>query len=141
MSKILIIDENTKCWKALKNDVESTHQLTFWAAGKGITSHLREKDYDILLLNFQLDTIDSFKVLPQIRKVSPYTPVVAISEVEETDLIVRAVKEGAFDFVVNPFSKEKIMLTIQRGLENRNLKKKGNLRLKVSFSHSTTNIK
>lgn len=122
MPKILVIDENTRCWKALKDDVQSTHQLTFWSAGKDITSHLSEKNYDIILLDFQLTTVDSFKLLLQIRKVSPHTPVIAISEVEEADLIVKAVKEGAFDFVVKPFSKEKILLTIQRGMENRNLK-------------------
>ena len=122
MAKILVIDENLDCWKRVNTTLGNDHVLNLWRFDKDIAVHLREEDYEIILLSFQLNAADSFNLLQQIRQISPHTPVVAISEYEDADLIVRTVKEGAFDFVVKPFSKEKIMLSIQRGLENRYLK-------------------
>ena len=122
MPNILVIDEDTNGWQKLKNELEPIHQLTFRPGDSNITAHLKRKDYEIILLNFQLNRVGSLKLLREINQVSPHTPVIAISAAEEADLIVSVVKEGAFDFVVKPFSKEKILLSIDRGLENRKLK-------------------
>jgi DNA-binding NtrC family response regulator len=66
--------------------------------------------------------VDSFALLKQIKMISPYTPVIGLSDTDQADLIVKAVKKGAFDVIVKPFFKEKILLSISRGLENRHLK-------------------
>jgi DNA-binding NtrC family response regulator len=122
VAKILIIDENLDAWKGVKAALAADHDMNVWRFDKDFVGHLREEDYEIILLSFQLNSADSFNLLQQIRHISPHTPVIAISDYEDADLIVRTVKEGAFDFVVKPFTQEKILLSIQRGLENRYLK-------------------
>ncbi|MFO8085291.1 MAG: sigma-54 dependent transcriptional regulator, partial [Desulfobacterales bacterium] len=89
---------------------------------KDITGHLKNQNYESILLSFQSSTEDAFRLLKQIKQFSPYTPVIAVSQDEKADLIVEAVKEGVFDFLVKPFLKEKLLLSIDRGLENRLLK-------------------
>jgi DNA-binding NtrC family response regulator len=122
MSRILIIEENRKWRETLKEFLIPSHHLTYWPDGKYIATILNKEHFEIVLLNIQLQQADSFGLLNQIRQVSPRTPIIATSEIEEASLIVKAVKEGAFDVIIKPFSKEKILLSIQRGLETKGLK-------------------
>jgi DNA-binding NtrC family response regulator len=122
MIKILAIEENQEWRERLNQFLLPDHNLAYWPNGKDLASYLKQEHFDIVLLNIQLKKADSFTVLSQIREISPRTPIIVTSEIEETSLIVKAVKVGAFDFIVKPFSKEKIRLSIKRGLENKGLK-------------------
>lgn len=122
MAKILIIDEAPECWKTLSNELEKFHSFSILRPCKNITGHLEKQDYESILLNFNPLTADGFRLLKQIKQASPHTPVIAFSHVEKADLIVKAIKEGVFDFLIKPFLIEKLLLTIDRGLENRHLK-------------------
>jgi DNA-binding NtrC family response regulator len=122
VAKILVIEEDLQYWENIRSKLETHHKLYFWTIGRDIGEHLKEKDYEVVLLSFSLHGADSFSLLEQIRQVSPHTPVIAVSAHEDADLIVRTVKKGVFDFVVKPFTTEKIMLSVRRGIETRILK-------------------
>ena len=122
MAKILIIDENLDWWTNLKNDLEAHHVFNTWSFDNDIVDFLKKEEFEIILLSFQLQRCDSIGLLKQINQVSPQTPVIGLSDLEEADLIVRAVKKGAFDVIIKPFLTEKMLLAIERGLENRHLR-------------------
>jgi DNA-binding NtrC family response regulator len=122
VAKILIIDERLDWWTDLKPDLEAHHLFKTWSVELDIVDYLKKEEYEIILLSFQLKRCDSFTLLKQINQVSPQTPVIGLSDLEEADLIVRAVKKGAFDVIIKPFLKEKMLLAIERGLENRHLR-------------------
>jgi DNA-binding NtrC family response regulator len=122
MIKILAIEENPKWRERLKEFLSPQNDISFWPNEKDLASFLRQEHFDIVLLNIQLKKVDSFTVLYQIRQISFHTPIIVTSEIEEASLIVKACKNGAFDFIVKPYSKEKIELSLKRGLENKGLK-------------------
>ena len=122
MAKVLIIDESPDWWKSLTNDLEKIHHFSVLLPQNDISRHLEKQDYETILLNFQPSSEDGFRMLNQIKKISPHTPVIAVSQDEKVDLIVKAIKEGVFDFLIKPILKEKLLLTIDRGMEHRNLK-------------------
>ena len=122
MAKILILDERLDWWTDLKPDLEAHHVFKTWSVDNDIVDFLKKEEYEIILLSFQLKRCDSFTLLKQINQVSPQTPVIGLSDLEEADLIVRAIKKGAFDVIIKPFLKEKMLLAIERGLENRHLR-------------------
>jgi DNA-binding NtrC family response regulator len=122
MAKVLIIDESPDWWKSFEIELEKSHSISILLPRKNITSHLENEDYEIILLNFQPSRENGFQLLKQIKKISPHTPIIAVSRDEKADIIVQAIKEGVFDFLIKPFLKEKLLLSIDRGLENRHLK-------------------
>ncbi|HDZ89811.1 MAG TPA: sigma-54-dependent Fis family transcriptional regulator, partial [Deltaproteobacteria bacterium] len=84
---------------------------------------MRDNNYHLILLSLpETQRQDRFKVLRQIKRITPHTPVVVISEVREPKVIVETIREGAFDFIIRPFQREEILLSIERALENRELK-------------------
>jgi len=96
--------------------------ITYWPNGKSIAKILDEMKYDVILVSIQMRQDDGFKLLRWLKKTAEHIPVIVTSEIERSELVVKAVKEGAFDFVAKPFSAEKINLVIDRALENRGLK-------------------
>jgi len=122
MASILLIEDKPSLLDYFHKSLVPPHKCHHWPDGTGFESLLNQKDFEVILLDIQLGRKDAFNLLNQIRVVSPHTPVLAISEVEETSLVVRAVKEGAFDFIGKPFSKEKIDLSVQRAMEARQLR-------------------
>ncbi len=122
MARLLIIDDSPEWLKPFETDLSKVHNYSLLSPVENITDHLKKQNYESILLNFQSSRDDGFRLLKQIKQISPHTPVIAFSHDEKADLIVEAVKEGVFDFLVKPFLKEKLMLSIDRGLENRHLK-------------------
>jgi DNA-binding NtrC family response regulator len=122
VAKILIIDDHPLWGEDLNAETDAQHTFSNWPVHSDISEHLKKEDYEIVLLNLQLRKADSFRLLKQIQAISPYTPIIGLSDSDQSDLIVKAVKRGAFDVIVKPFLKEKILLSIGQGLENRHLK-------------------
>jgi DNA-binding NtrC family response regulator len=71
------------------------------------------------LFNNGSQMVDSLQTL---RKFSADAPVIVIGHQNDAQLIVSAVKAGAFDFVSKPYPPEKIKLSVHQALENRSLK-------------------
>ena len=57
---------------------------------------------DAVLLDIDMPVMDGFTALKAIRKYRPDLPVLMLTSSNDTDIAVRAIKEGASDFVVKP---------------------------------------
>jgi two-component system nitrogen regulation response regulator NtrX len=72
-------------------------------------------------------TEEGFSVLEHIREERPQLPVVVISGHGNVETAVKAVKNGAFDFIEKPLSADKLLLTVQRALDFRRLSEENRL--------------
>lgn len=106
----------------MRKALSPSYAVSFWPDGKTVDQSLRQTRYDAILLSIQLQQEDGFSLLKWLRRAFEHIPVIVTSEIEKSELIVKSVKVGAFDFVSKPFSAEKIGLVIERALENRGLK-------------------
>jgi DNA-binding NtrC family response regulator len=122
LNKILIVDDLIDWWGPFQKGLERDYRFAAFPFRKNMTSQLKREDYECVLLGFKLNRPESFNVLKQIRRLNPHTPVIGVSDVQEPNLIDKANKEGVFDFLIKPFLKEKLKLSIERGIENLYLK-------------------
>ncbi|MFQ6040530.1 MAG: sigma-54-dependent transcriptional regulator, partial [Candidatus Poribacteria bacterium] len=83
-------------------------------------------DIDIVFLDVVMPGMDGLQALERIHKLKPELCVVMITAYGNTEMIVQAMKLGAYDFIDKPFSKpeelERIFTVIRHALEERNLK-------------------
>jgi DNA-binding NtrC family response regulator len=122
MSKILIIEENHD-WRHLLSEAFSPfHTVSYWPNGMGISEKLRRENSDAIVLDLQIRQEDPFTLLSRLKSASPHTPIIVTSEMENTELVVKAVKNGAFEFIPKPYSQERIRMVLEQALENRSLK-------------------
>ena len=124
-NKILIIDDDEDVLQAarlfLKQHVSIVHteknpQL--------IPALLQHESYDVILLdmNFTQDVTsgnEGFHWLDKILEIDPSAVVVLITAYGDVEMAVRAIKEGATDFVLKPWQNEKLLATISSALSLR----------------------
>ncbi len=95
--------------------------ISFHNDPKSFQRELGKKQYDIIFLNVRQDNPSSFKLLEQTREKTPHTPIIITSATEKAELIVKAIKLGAYDFIAKPFSPPRIQLVVQKALKYRAL--------------------
>jgi two-component system, NtrC family, response regulator PilR len=72
--------------------------------------------YDLVLVDIRLGDITGLEVLKQVKKQHPDTVVIMISAYSTTEIAVKAMNEGAYDFVPKPFDNNELRQTIARAL-------------------------
>jgi DNA-binding NtrC family response regulator len=128
IGKILAVDDNpdilTTLNLILKRHVERIDRITNPA---DIEKCLKEEFYDVILLdmNFTKDAIsgkEGFDWLKEILRFDPLAVVIFITAYGNTEKAVRAIKEGATDFIVKPWENDKLIATIMSAMKLRQSK-------------------
>jgi len=89
---------------------------------------IREGDVDVVLLdmNFsrgEIDGKEGIGLLQQILDLDPDLPVIFITAYGEFDLAVRAIKAGAYDFLVKPWKNQRLHASVLSALKFRKSRK------------------
>ena len=66
--------------------------------------------------------LDGMGLLGRIKDKYPDVPLIMMSEVTDVSVVLRAIRSGAYDFLVKPFERELLLRTVSRALEDRRLK-------------------
>ncbi len=122
MSDVLIVEDNQDWRTFLSKALSSVHNLSYWPNGKDISEKLTLEDSDVIILDLQIHREDAFTLLNRINSTVPNLPVIVTSETDKAELVVKAIKCGAFDFVTKPYSPERIRLVLKQALESCSLK-------------------
>ncbi len=123
--KILIVDDNRNVLNALRIFLESHfEEVILLPSPSALVSTLRERSPDVVLLDMNFSAgINSGNEglfwLSEVKKIDPEMPVVLFTAYADIDLAIRALKEGATDFVVKPWDNTKLLATLQAALELR----------------------
>lgn len=87
-----------------------------------ITSKTKKENYDLILLDMNFAAgrqsgNEGIFWLREILKKDPDSVIIPFTAYGDIDLAVRALKEGAFDFVVKPWDNDKLLSTLKAGLK------------------------
>ena len=130
--KILVVDDNEDILLAarllLRQHVSTVHTEK---DPNNIPNLLRNADYDAILLdmNFTHDVSsgqEGFHWLGRILQIDPTAVVVLITAWGDVDTAVRAIKEGATDFVLKPWQNEKLLATVSAAMDLRQTREEAN---------------
>ncbi len=123
---ILIVDDNPGVLSAGKlllkrhfADVDTTREPA------EIPDLLRERRYDVILLDMNFNRTkntgqEGFQWLEKILDLDPTAVVVLITAYGDVELAVRAIKNGATDFVLKPWDNDKLLVTLHAALRLKN---------------------
>ena len=123
IGKILMIDDDEDVLLAAKLLLKKhAHQVIIEKNPKKIPFLLNNDSYDVILLdmNFSKDITsgkEGFYWLSQIIEKDPSAVVIMITAFGDVEMAVRALKEGATDFVLKPWQNEKLLATISTAIK------------------------
>jgi DNA-binding response OmpR family regulator len=100
--KILIADDDADSREILKTYLAAKgHQIVLAADGAEALKRFTDERPDLVLLDIMMPKLDGWEVLHYIRAAGR-TPVLMITAKDATDEIVKALSEGADDYIVKP---------------------------------------
>ena len=82
---------------------------------------LKEKTFDIILLDENMPGISGLDVLPEIKRLRPIIPVVMITKNEEEEIMDEAIGDNIDDYLLKPVNPKQILLSIKKNAENKRI--------------------
>jgi len=126
--KILILDDNSSVLTALEMLLQNEFDATITLRNpNSLISALRKQAIDVVLLDMNFKAginsgNEGIYWLNQIQKHDPTISVVMITAYGDIELAVKAVKEGAFDFILKPWDNNKLVSTLHAAMKLRKSK-------------------
>lgn len=144
-AKILIVDDDTDVLESARMFLKQQFSsVTIEADPRRIPELLNLQEYDVILLDMNFrkgvnDGDEGFYWLSKIREADSGVVVILITAYGEVDLAVKAMKNGATDFILKPWKNQKLLGTINAALQLRDARKEV-LKLKSTQASITSDI-
>ncbi len=116
-ANILVVDDERGIREQLEGILrDEGFSVSSVGSGEDALAALSRELFDLVLLDILLPGMDGIEVLRQARAAGHRTPVVVISGHAGAELAVRAVREGAADFMEKPLALERVLVTVRNTL-------------------------
>ena len=123
MPTILIVEDEQKMLRLLELNLAEEGYSTLAAqdAETGLKL-LRQEKIDLVLTDLKLPRMDGLEFLQAVKRSNAQTPVILMTAYGTVETAIEAMKAGASDYVLKPFSMEEIKLIIHKELDVRRLR-------------------
>ncbi|MGC1185953.1 MAG: sigma-54 dependent transcriptional regulator, partial [Candidatus Acidiferrales bacterium] len=138
MSTILIVEDEPKLRRLLELDLsEEGHRVLAASDGEQGLKLLRQESVDIVVTDLKMPGMDGLEFLHAVKRTNAALPVVVMTAYGTIETAVEAMKAGASDYVLKPFSLAEMKMVIQKELDVRRLREE-NRTLREALGHKYT---
>ncbi len=119
---VLVIEDKESMVDMLRQTLESGGYKVICAkdGAEGIKK-LNDERIGLVLTDLKLPKKDGFEVLKAVKEENTLLPVIVMTAFGTIETAVRAVKEGAYDFLTKPFDTDHLLVLIKRALDTTRL--------------------
>ncbi len=122
-SRILVVDDEDGMRDLLDQELKSMGYQVFLARnGQEALEVLSAKKCHLVLTDMRMPNMDGLVLLEKIKVIDPTLEVIVMTGHGTIEDAVTAMKKGAYDFVLKPFSLDEIRELISKALEKKSLK-------------------
>jgi DNA-binding NtrC family response regulator len=138
---ILLIDDEEPVREAMSLLLKSAgYRINSCGSGKSAFQLLANEQFDIVITDLFLPDVNGIDILKKVKELSPVIEVILITGHASAETAVRAMKEGAFDYITKPLNFEELRVIIEKVIEKQrllseNVYLKKQLRDKYEFSN------
>ena len=135
--RILVVDDEFSVRDSLQAWFrDSGYETEVAASGKEALAKMGRQRFDIFLLDIKMAGMDGLELQETIKEHQENPIIIFMTAYASVDTAVRALKQGAFDYVTKPIDPEELERLVRNAAERRLLQKE-NLSLKVQLEELT----
>ena len=140
--KILIVDDDPAHLQMLRTVLKSMgHEVESATDGENAIQMVKEKPFDLILMDVRMAHIGGIEALRQIKELNPAIPIIIMTAYSSVDTAVEAMKLGAYDYLTKPLNFEELELILERAMDHLQLTLENRfLREKVDSENSFAEI-
>lgn len=120
---ILIIDDQPDMLRLLERSLaaELHAGITTALSGDIALEILKEEAFDLILSDIKMPGIGGLELLKKIKDINPDQTILMMTAHGNIDMVVDAMKNGAYDFVTKPFDHDSLVVRLEKALERSRL--------------------
>ncbi len=121
-SKILVCDDDeTLCYLLKEQLLEEGFSVDTVYDGKFAIEAIRRKNYDILLLDLNMQDVQGEEVLKFVSDYNSSVQIIVLTAQTEVRKAIECIRLGAYDFITKPYNFDELLITINRSIEHKDL--------------------
>lgn len=122
MARILLIDDDAGGRQmAAYNLRKAGHVVTEAEDGAQGLQHFADASHDLVITDVRMPGLSGVEVTAKLNEQDPETLVVVVTAFGNIETAVIAMRAGAHDFVLKPFSREQLLMVVDKALAHRSL--------------------
>ncbi len=120
--KILVVDDEEAIREVVSTLLETQgYSCTVCSNGRLALDAFRKDSFDLVLSDIVMPEMDGLKLLAELRTDDPDVPVIMVTAMHDIAIALEAIRSGAYDYILKPFEKDQLHLSVRRALEHRRL--------------------
>ena len=116
MQTILAIDDERSVRTSYDVILSGTYRVVYAEDGASALHLLDTSHVDLAILDLMMPGMSGMEVLEEIAAREWDLPVIVVTAHRSVDMAVKAMKRGAYDYILKPFDVDEILLTVERAL-------------------------
>jgi DNA-binding response OmpR family regulator len=113
--KILLLEDEVMLNESIQEYLQDQgHSVESYYDGMSAYDSIKEKSYDLLLLDINVPGIDGLSFLEKLHELKIHIPTIYISALVDIEDISRAYKLGCYDYLKKPFHLKELILRLDR---------------------------
>ncbi|MFA9189343.1 sigma-54-dependent transcriptional regulator [Flavobacterium magnesitis] len=117
MSKILIIEDDISFCKLLEKFLtKNNYAVSIAFSATEARLAIQNETFDLILTDLRLPDADGIELLAEFKSAYPHIPVVLMTGYSEVSTAVKAIKNGASDYISKPFNPDEVLVVISNAL-------------------------
>ena len=118
MAKILLIEDDVAFCRLLEKFlIKKSYDVTATFSAAEAKSKIKSNEFDLIITDLRLPDSDGIVLMSEIKLTHPNVPVILMTGYSDVSTAVKAIKNGAADYISKPFNPEEVLLVITGALQ------------------------
>jgi DNA-binding NtrC family response regulator len=133
--RILIIDDEVEIAKLTARVLQDAgYECETCASATAALQIFEQREADVVITDLKMPRMDGFELMRELRKRRSRLPVILLTGFASISSAVKAMREGAFDYVAKPFDEDELCAVVARALEMSRLERENRHLRQNSFA-------
>jgi len=126
---VMMVDDEAQAINSFEMTLRSVSMNNFIGChdSRDVMALLSSQEIEVMLLDLRMPYMSGEELLPMITAVYPEIPVVVVTGSNDVDTAVKCMQNGAFDYILKPIEKSRLIGGVKRAVELRELQRENQL--------------
>ncbi|GAA3758990.1 sigma-54 dependent transcriptional regulator [Flavobacterium ginsengiterrae] len=118
MPKILVIEDDISFCKLLEKFlIKNKYEVSVAFSASEARAIIKNESFDLILTDLRLPDSDGIGLMSEFKNEYPQIPVILMTGYSDVNTAVKAIKNGAADYISKPFNPDEVLLVITNALK------------------------
>jgi DNA-binding NtrC family response regulator len=126
---VMVVDDEAQALTSFELALRSASITNFVCCqdSRDVMPLLASREIEVMLLDLWMPHLSGDELLRRITVDHPEVPVIVVTGADDVETAVKCMKQGAFDYIVKPVETSRLVSSVKRGIELRELHRENQL--------------